>query len=113
MFIGPDDDLIGVPDDVQVGLTNALTGAPVMPSSDFNFADLADSPAFTTPASYTAAITGANNFYNEGNTLATVIAGLPPTDYADTALDNARSTADQWIIPDQITLIGELAYMLS
>ena len=105
MFIGPDDDLIGVPDDVQVGLTNA--------SSDFNFADLADSPAFTTPASYTAAITGANNFYNEGNTLATVIAGLPPTDYADTALDNARSTADQWIIPDQITLIGELAYMLS
>jgi hypothetical protein len=33
------------------------------------------------------------------------------TDYADTALDNALSTIDQWILPDQIQLIGELAYM--
>ena len=34
----------------------------------------------------------------------------PSTDYADTALDNALSTIDQWILPDQIQLIADLAY---
>jgi hypothetical protein len=47
------------------------------------------------PASLTAAVTEANTFYTQGNTLATEIASLPSTDYADTALDNAlqRSTS--------------------
>jgi hypothetical protein len=62
------------------------------------------------PASLTAAVTEANTFYTEGNTLATEIASLPSTDYADTALDNALSTIDQWILPDQIQLIADLAY---
>jgi hypothetical protein len=62
------------------------------------------------PASLTAAVTEANTFYTEGNTLATEIASLPSTDYADTALDNALSTIDQWILPDQIQLIAYLAY---
>ena len=44
-------------------------------------------------------------------TLATTIVNLPVTDYADSVLDNALSTIDQWILPDQIQLIGELAYM--
>jgi hypothetical protein len=61
------------------------------------------------PASLTAAVTEANTFYAEGNTLAE-IASLPSTDYADTALDNALSTIDQWILPDQIQLIADLAY---
>ncbi|MDT5227215.1 MAG: hypothetical protein QOH94_1008, partial [Mycobacterium sp.] len=58
-----------------------------------------------------ASVTEATTFYNEGVTLATTILNLPVTDYADTALDNALSTIDQWILPDQIQLIGELAYM--
>jgi hypothetical protein len=61
--------------------------------------------------SLTASVTEANTFYTEGNTLATEIASLPSTDYADTALDNALSTIDQWILPDQIQLIGDLAYL--
>jgi hypothetical protein len=55
-------------------------------------------------------VTEANSFYVEGNTLATTILSLPSTDYADTALDNALSTIDQWILPDQIQLIADLAY---
>jgi hypothetical protein len=55
-------------------------------------------------------VTEANTFYVEGNTLATTILSLPSTDYADTALDNALSTIDQWILPDQIQLIADLAY---
>ncbi len=80
-----------------------LTNATVIPASDFEF-------SFATPASLTAAVTEANTFYTEGNTLATEIASLPSTDYADTALDNALSTIDQWILPDQIQLIADLAY---
>lgn len=103
LFIGLDDDLLGVPNDLEVGTVDALTGATVIPASDFEI-------SFATPASLTAAVTEANTFYVEGNTLATTILSLPSTDYADTALDNALSTIDQWILPDQIQLIADLAY---
>jgi hypothetical protein len=101
LFIGLDDDFVGVPDDLEVGTTDALTNATVIPASDFEF-------NFANPETLTAAVTEAQNFYTEGNNLATTIASLPPTDYADTALDNALSTAYQWILPGQIELIGEL-----
>jgi hypothetical protein len=103
LFIGLDDDLVGVPNDLQVGIVDALTGATVIPASDFEI-------SFATPASLAASVTEANTFFVEGNTLATEIASLPSTDYADTALDNALSTIDQWILPDQIQLIADLAY---
>ena len=101
LFIGLDDDLVGVPDDLQVGTTDALTNATVIPASDFEF-------TFANPETLTAAVTEAQGFYTEGNTLANTIATLLPTDYADTALDNALSTVYQWVLPDQIQLIGEL-----
>jgi hypothetical protein len=103
LFIGMDDDLFGIPNDLEVGSVDVLTGATVIPASDFEI-------SFATPASLTAAVTEANTFFTEGNTLATAILSLPTTDYADTALDNALSTIDQWILPDQIQLIADLAY---
>lgn len=101
LFIGLDDDFVGVPDDLQVGATDALTNATVIPASDFEF-------NFANPETFTAALTESQSFYTEGATLATTIAGLPATDYANIALDNALSTVDQWVLPDQIALIGEL-----
>lgn len=92
LFIGLDDDLVGVPNDLHVGLVDALTNTPVIPASD------------------AAAVTEANTFYTEGNTLATDIVSLPSNDYAAIALDNALSAIDQWILPDQIQLIADLAY---
>jgi hypothetical protein len=90
-----------------VGTVDALTGATVIPASDFNFSHLYDSPSFTTPTTLAGATTEAQAFSTEGNTLATTIEGLPSTDYAVTALDNALSTADQWILPDQILAISD------
>lgn len=104
LFIGLDDDLLGVPNELQVGSLDLLQGVPVIPASDFEI-------SFATPASFAASVTEATTFYNEGVTLATTLLNLPVTDYADSALDNALSTIDQWILPDQIQLIGELAYM--
>lgn len=101
LFIGLDDDLVGVPNDLQVGATDALTNATVIPASDFEF-------NFANPETLTAALTESQSFYTEGANLATTIAGLPTTDYADIALDNALSTVYQWVLPDQIALIGEL-----
>jgi hypothetical protein len=101
LFIGLDDDLVGVPNDLRVGTTDALTNATVIPAKDFEF-------TFANPVTFTAAVTEAQHFYTEGNNLATTITNLPATDYADTALDNALSTFYQWIVPDQILLIGEL-----
>jgi len=103
LFIGLDDDVLGVPNLLEVGEVDALTGTTVIPASDFEI-------DFATPATLAASVTEANSFYTEGNTLATEIASLPSTDYADTALDNALSTIDQWILPDQIQLIADLAY---
>jgi hypothetical protein len=103
LFIGLDDDLLGVPEDLHVGLVDALTNATVIPASDFEI-------SFATPASLTASVTEANNFYTEGNTLATDIVSLPSNAYAAIALDNALSTIDQWILPGQIQLIADLAY---
>jgi hypothetical protein len=105
LFVGTDDDLVGVPDILGVGTVDALTGETVIPASDFNFSHTF--PTFTNTTTLATATTEAQALYNEGNTLATTIAGLPTTDYADTALDNALSTADQWILPDQILAIGE------
>jgi hypothetical protein len=104
LFIGLDDDLLGVPNEFQVGFVDLLQGVPVIPASDFEF-------SFATPATFAASVTEANTFYQAGVALATTILGLPATDYADTALDNALSTIDQLILPDQIQLIGDLAYM--
>lgn len=81
-FIGVDDDTVGVPDILQVGSVDALTNSTLFPAKDFDF-------TFTAPATLAAATTEANTFYTEGVTLATTIAGLPSTDFADTALDNA------------------------
>jgi hypothetical protein len=103
LFIGLDDDLLGVPNDLHVGIVDALTGATVIPASDFEI-------SFATPASLAASVTEANTCYVEGNTLATEIASLTSNDYAAIALDNALSTIDQWILPDQIQLIADLAY---
>ena len=103
LFIGLDDDLLGVPDDLHVGLVDALTNTPVIPASDFEF-------SFATPASDAAAVTEAQTFYTEGVTLATDITKLPTTDYGLIALDNALSSFDQWVLPDQIETIAGLAY---
>jgi hypothetical protein len=107
LFVGTDDDLVGVPDILGVGAVDALTGTTVIPASDFNFSDLYDSPTFTLPTSLATATTEAQAFSTEGSTLTTTIEGLPSTDYAATALDNAISTADQWIVPEQILSIGD------
>jgi hypothetical protein len=104
LFIGLDDDLLGVPNELQVGAVDALQGVPVAPLGDFEF-------SFGTPTSFATSVTEANTFYNEGVAYATTILGLPTTDYADTALDNFLSTVDQLVLPDQIQLIGDLAYM--
>jgi hypothetical protein len=103
LYIGLDDDLLGVPDDLHVGLVDALTNTPVIPASDFEF-------SFATPASDAAAVTEAQTFYTEGVTLATDITKLPTTDYGLIALDNALSSFDQWVLPDQIEAIAGLAY---
>jgi hypothetical protein len=103
LYIGLDDDLLGVPNDLHVGLVDALTNTPVIPASDFEF-------SFATPASDAAAVTEAQTFYTEGVTLATDITKLPTTDYGLIALDNALSTIDQWILPGQIETIAGLAY---
>jgi hypothetical protein len=103
LFIGLDDDLLGVPEDLEVGTTDVLTGTTVIPASDFEI-------SFATPTSISGAVTEANNFYTGGVNLATTIAGLPSSDHALIALDNALSTIDQWILPDQIQLIAQLAF---
>jgi hypothetical protein len=43
-----------------------------------------------------------------GTALITTISGLPTTEYADTAL----STIDQYVLPEQIELSANLAYVL-
>ena len=100
LFEGMDDYFVGIPDVLQVGTTDALTGVPVIGPSVFDI-------TFATPANFTAAVTEAQGFYTEGNNLATTIAGLPANDFADTALDNALSTLYQWVLPDQILTIGQ------
>ena len=100
LFEGMDDYFVGIPDVLQVGTTDALTGVPVIGPSVFDI-------TFATPANFTAAVTEAQGFYTEGNNLATTIAGLPANDFADTALDNALSILYQWVLPDQILTIGQ------
>ena len=107
LFIGTDDDIVGVPDILQVGTTDAFTGVPVVPASDFNFTELALSPAFATPTTLAGATTEAQSFYTVGLNLANDITNFSPTDYADTALYNALSSADQLIVPNEILDIGQ------
>jgi hypothetical protein len=106
LLIGLDDDTIGVPDELQVGLVDLSTSSPLFPSNSFDF-------TFATPDSFTAAVTEAQSFWTAGNALATLIGTLPNNDFADTALDNALSEFDQWVAPGQIELIGELQLLLS
>ena len=116
LFIGTDDDLVGVPDILGVGTTDALTDVTVIPASDFDFADLPKSPpallptiAFpTTIPTLAVATTDAQSFETLGSTLETDILALSPTDYADTALDNALSIADEYVVPSEILSIGDL-----
>jgi hypothetical protein len=103
LFEGVDDDTFGVADDLHVGLVDALTNTTVIPASDFEF-------SFATPATDAASVTEAQSFYTEGVTLATDITKLPTTDYGLIALDNALSSFDQWVLPDQIETIAGLAY---
>jgi hypothetical protein len=102
LYIGLDDDLVGAPDILHVGTVDALTGAtlPANLASDFEV-------SFATPTSLATATTEAQGFYTEGVALSTTILGLPTTDYADTALDNALSYLDQFVLPDQILSIGD------
>jgi hypothetical protein len=100
LFIGTDDDLVGVPDILEVGATDELSGASLFSGNPFDV-------TFATPTTLAGATSEAQTFYTEGVTLANDITALPPTDYADTALDNALSTLDQWILPGQILDIGE------
>jgi hypothetical protein len=103
---GMDDDLIGVPDELKVGLVDVSTNSTLFPSNSFDF-------SFATPATFTAAVTEAQSFWTAGNALATLIGTLPNNDFADTALDNALSEFDQWVAPGQIELVGELQLLLS
>jgi hypothetical protein len=100
LFIGLDDDFVGVPDELEVGSVDAATNSTLFPAGDFDF-------AFATPATLAAAETEATTFSNEGQALAMTAAGLPMTDYSDRALDSALSFIDQWVVPEQILLIGE------
>ncbi|HEY9304022.1 MAG TPA: hypothetical protein VIO95_07010, partial [Mycobacterium sp.] len=106
LFIGLDDDTIGVPDELQVGLVDASTNSTLFPSNSFDF-------TFATPATFTASVTEAQTFWTLGNNLATTIGTLPNNDFADAALDNALSQFDQWVAPGQIELVGELQLLLS
>ncbi|HXY66394.1 MAG TPA: hypothetical protein VEI45_19055 [Mycobacterium sp.] len=100
LFVGTDDDVVGVPDILQVGTVDALTGAPVIGDKVFEF-------SFKTPTTLANATTEAQTWYTDGSNLVTTITNLSPTDYADNALDNALSTADQWILPGEILSIGD------
>jgi hypothetical protein len=105
LFIGLDDDTVGVPDILQVGEVDELTNSTLFPANSFDF-------TFTAPASVAAATTEANTIYQEGVTLATTIAGLPSSDFSTIALDNALSTWDQFIAPDQILAVANIESLL-
>ena len=104
LYTGLDDDLIGVSDDLRVGLTDALTNTTVIPENEFEF-------SFPTPATEAGAITEAQTYYADGVALDSAITALPTGDYSGVALDNALASFDQWILPDQIEAIGLLAFV--
>jgi len=103
LYIGLDDDIFGVSDDLHVGLIDALTNTPVIPSSEFDF-------SFAPPTSYAEAVTEAQTYYADGTALTNIIDGLPSSDYGLIALDNDLSAFDQLIVPDQIEEIAGLVY---
>jgi hypothetical protein len=104
LFIGLDDDTVGVPNTLVVGTMYELTGGTVPSSlaSDFEY-------SFATPLTIAGSVTEAQTYYAEGTALTNVIDGLPSTDYGLIALDNAMSMVDQYVLPAQIELIADLA----
>ena len=105
LFIGLDDDTVGIPDIIQVGSVDELTNSTLFPANSFDF-------TFAAPATVTAATTEAQTLYTDGVNLATTIAGLPDTDFSTIALDNALSTWDQLIAPDQILAVANIESLL-
>ena len=110
LFIGLDDDLIGIPNFLEVALTDELQGVAVVSPTDFEIGS--DMPFdFSAPTSVAESLTEANTIYTEGaTTLISMINALPTTDFADAALFNAQSIVDEFILPGQIELIGSLAF---
>jgi hypothetical protein len=101
LFEGIDDDLVGAPNAISVGLTDLASGDAVLPATDFEV-------AFTTPATYAAALTESQASYAAGVAEDTVIQNLPATDYTDAAYDNFLALLEQWVLPGQILDIGEI-----
>lgn len=112
LFIGLDDDLFGVTGFLETAYTDEAQDVPVISPTDFEIGS-ATPFDFSAPTSLTESVTEANTIYTEGaTTLVADINALPATDFADAALYNAQSIIDQFILPDQIQLIADLAYAL-
>jgi hypothetical protein len=113
LFIGLDDDVVGVPDILDVGTVGVLTDTSVPNALASDFTPTATGGFgfdFATPTTVAESVTEAQTYYTDGTALATTIEGLPSTDYGLTEFDNAVSAIDQLILPDQIQLIADLAY---
>ena len=113
LFIGLDDDAVGVPDILDVGTVGVLTDTSVPNALASDFTPTATGGFgfdFATPTTVAESVTEAQTYYTDGTALATTIEGLPSTDYGLTEFDNAVSAIDQLILPDQIQLIADLAY---
>jgi hypothetical protein len=113
LFIGLDDDVVGVPDILDVGTVGVLTDTSVPNALASDFTPTATGGFgfdFATPTTVAESVTEAQTYYTDGTALATTIEGLPSTDYGLTQFDNAVSAIDQLILPDQIQLIADLAY---
>jgi hypothetical protein len=110
LFIGLDDDLFGIPSFVEVAETDEGADATVIPPTDFEIGS-ATPFDFSAPTSLTESVTEAQTIYTEGaTTLVNLIDAAPTTDVTDVALWNAESIIDQFILPDQVQLIADLAY---
>lgn len=106
LFTGMDDDLFGVPDDLQVGTLDSIFDKPVIGSDVFEF-------HITAPDNYTDAVTEAQNVYNSGSTLLTDSANfMAMGDYADASMDHALAAIMVTEIPDEILIIGQLDSLL-
>jgi len=110
LFIGLDDDLFGVSSFIETAYTDEAQGVSVISPTDFEIGS-ASPFDFSAPTSLTESVTEANTIYTEGaTTLVSEINALPATDFADAVLLNAQSIIDQFILPDQVQLIADLAY---
>jgi hypothetical protein len=110
IFTGLDDDLFGIPSFLDVAYTDEAAGDTIIPPTDFEIGSTTPFD-FSAPTSLTQSVTEANTIYVEGaTTLVNEINALPTSDVTDTALYNAWSVIDQFILPDQVQLIADLAY---